>query len=29
MFENLEAYKAGEHLPHIITKPFMGYLQLV
>ncbi|MDD7361615.1 PTS cellobiose transporter subunit IIC [Streptococcus sp. UBA632] len=23
MFENLEAYKAGEHLPHIITKPFM------
>lgn len=23
MFENLEAYKAGEHLPHIITKTFM------
>ena len=23
MFENLEAYKAGEHLPHIITKPLM------
>ena len=23
MFENLEAYKAGEHLPHIITKPCM------
>ncbi len=23
MFENLEAYKAGEHLPHIISKPFM------
>src|SRR5574344_212533 len=23
MFENVEAYKAGEHLPHIITKPFM------
>ena len=23
MFENLEAYKTGEHLPHIISKPFM------
>lgn len=23
IFENLEAYKAGEHLPHIITKPLM------
>lgn len=23
MFENLEAYKAGDPLPHIITKPFM------
>ena len=23
MYENLEAYKTGEHLPHIISKPFM------
>ena len=23
MLENLEAYKAGKELPHIITKPFM------
>lgn len=23
MLENLEAYKSGEKLPHIITKPFM------
>ena len=24
MLDNLEAYKAGESLPHIVTKPFMG-----
>lgn len=23
MLDNLDAYKAGKHLPHIITKPFM------
>ncbi|VEE21063.1 cellobiose-specific PTS, IIC component [Streptococcus equinus] len=23
MHDNLDAYKAGEHIPHIISKPFM------
>lgn len=23
MYDNLDAYKAGEHIPHIISKPFM------
>ena len=29
MYDNLDAYKAGEHIPHIISKPFMEHSLLV